>query len=976
MEDKITITSVNCQGLGDRTKRKDVLNYLKQKQFSIYFLQDTHFLEKEELYIRSQWGYECYFNSFSSQSRGVAIMLNPNFEHKVMQVKRDNDGNKLILEISILNKKFTLINIYGPNRDKPNFYAKISKDIEELSNENIIIGGDFNLVLDFESDTEGYVTLNNPRARERVLELCSEFSLIDIWRELNMESKEFTWRKANGIKKARLDFFLISELLFSQVSESKILSGYRTDHSIIQITLGQNEKKKSRTFWKFNNSLLKDSIYVDTVKTVIKSIKAQYADNNQNQNDDLEIEDIPNSIIKFTINDQLFLETLLMEIRGKTIAYSTFKKRQQENKETQLIDEIETLERENNFEKHNTLQEKNAELLEIRKKKIEGLFVRSRAKWIDQGEKVTKYFCNLENRNYVSKSMPNLIKEDGNKTTNDQEIIDETKKFYENLYTTRPTQNINIEKQLNFSDIPKLDDSKKNSLEGHITIEEMLFSLKNMKNNKSPGSDGFTVEFLKFFWVDVGHFVLRSINYGYEIGELSSTQKEGVITCIPKGSKNKQYVKNWRPISLLNVTYKLASACIANRLKKVLPSLIHKDQTGFIAGRYIGENIRTLYDLLQYTEKHKVPGLLLLIDFEKAFDSVAWPFINKVFDFFKFGESIKKWIETFYKNIKSCVIVNGEVSQWFNIGRGCRQGDPLSPYIFILCAEILSLLLRKSKHVKGITINNVEFLISQYADDTSLTLDPTEKNLRNTLIILKFYARASGLCIKFEKTRVIWFGNLKGHTSTLCLNYNLSWDQGPFTFLGIKFSKHLEEMIKLNYKDKIAEIKNLLTQWSKRDLTPFGRIIVIKSLAMAKINHLLLSLPDPPTVILNESNSLFFKFLWKSKQDRIKRKVIISDYIKGGLKMLNIHCFVTALKMSWIRRVIKAEKDDKWFTLLQTNVPSITQFLNLGVNFAKDLIKHMQNNFWKDVCKAWITFCQSFKPQENWKDFFNTTLMV
>ena len=447
--------------------------------------------------------------------------------------------------MSFLNKKFTVVNIYGPNRDKPNFYTQISKDIEELSNENVIIGGDYNLVLDPNSDTQGYVTLNNPRARERVIELCNEFNLIDILRELNMENKEFTWRKPNGTKMARLDFFLVSELLFSQVTESKILSGYRTDHSLIATTLGHNKKKKNRTFWKFNNSLLKDPNYVAKVKEVIKSTKTQYADNNQSESNDTEIEDIPNSNIKFNISDQLFLETLLMEIRGKTIAYSSFKKKQQDNREKQLISDIENLEKENNLESHNILQEKKAELLEIRKKKIEGLFVRSRAKWIDQGEKTTKYFCNVENRNYISKNMPNLIKDNGNQTINEQEIIDETKSFYENLYTFRPTQNINIERQLNFNDIPKLNEEQKASLEGPITIEEMLVSLKNMKNNKSPGSDGFTIEFFKFFWIDIGSFIVRSINYGFEIGQLSSTQKEGVITSIPKGNKNKQYIKNY-----------------------------------------------------------------------------------------------------------------------------------------------------------------------------------------------------------------------------------------------------------------------------------------------------------------------------------------------------------------------------------------------------------------------------------------------
>ena len=125
---------------------------------------------------------------------------------------------------------------------------------------------------------------------------------------------------------------------------------------------------------------------------------------------------------------------------------------------------------------------------------------------------------------------------------------------------------------------------------------------------------------------------------------MSYTQKLGVISLIPKGKKDRHYLKNWRPISLLNVVYKLGSACIANRLKNVLPFLIHENQKGFMSGRFIGENIRLLYDLLLYTDINDIPGLLLLIDFEKAFDSISHDFIRKVLHFFKFGPSIVKWL--------------------------------------------------------------------------------------------------------------------------------------------------------------------------------------------------------------------------------------------------------------------------------------------------------------------------------------------
>lgn len=206
MAEKLTFVSINLRGAHSADKRKDVLNFLKQKSYSIYFLQDTHFTQNEEKYIRAQWGYECFFSSFNSQARGVAIMFNNNFEFKLHEKQTDLQGNKLILDITINGKRMTLLNIYAPNRDTPDFFIQLKQDIETYGN-NIILTGDFNLILDPLLDCENYINLNNPNAREKVIELISDCNLIDCWRELNAEKMAFTWMRPNTNKRARLDFF-------------------------------------------------------------------------------------------------------------------------------------------------------------------------------------------------------------------------------------------------------------------------------------------------------------------------------------------------------------------------------------------------------------------------------------------------------------------------------------------------------------------------------------------------------------------------------------------------------------------------------------------------------------------------------------------------------------------------------------------------------------------------------------------------
>ena len=160
-----------------------------------------------------------------------------------------------------------------------------------------------------------------------------------------------------------------------------------------------------------------------------------------------------------------------------------------------------------------------------------------------------------------------------------------------------------------------------------LTKAECFQALKSMKSGKTPGSDGLPIEFYKVFWHKIWDCLLNTINYAYTEGKFSISQRRGIIKLIPKKDAEPYFVKNWRPVTLLNSDYKIAAKAIANRLQNLLPKLINSDQTGFLKGRFIGENIRLIDGLINHTAARNIPGLLMFLDFEKAFDSVEWSFI-------------------------------------------------------------------------------------------------------------------------------------------------------------------------------------------------------------------------------------------------------------------------------------------------------------------------------------------------------------
>ena len=222
------------------------------------------------------------------------------------------------------------------------------------------------------------------------------------------------------------------------------------------------------------------------------------------------------------------------------------------------------------------LNQKKEELQTLRKCEVEGLKIRTRATWLNEGEKPSKYLVSLETKNYVDKTIRKLVRTDGSILTDQKAIFKEVREFYAKLFQNKQhISDSHLSDQYKLSkDLKKLSDEQSNSLEHEITIDELSSALKQMKNGKTPSIDGFPVEFFKVFWGKLKYFILRSASLTLKNGIMSCSLRHCIISCIPKGDKDRTLLKNWRPISLLSVVYKMLSSVIASCIKSVLNQLI------------------------------------------------------------------------------------------------------------------------------------------------------------------------------------------------------------------------------------------------------------------------------------------------------------------------------------------------------------------------------------------------------------------
>ena len=430
----------------------------------------------------------------------------------------------------------------------------------------------------------------------------------------------------------------------------------------------------------------------------------------------------------YDLDPRIKWEFLKYKICSFTINYCKQKSKAFKNDRTTLEEKVktleETLQKDSSSSVIQEYKDSKDKLEECYSKITEGIIVRSRVNWYEYGERNSKYFLNLEKSNKNKSHIKKLLVNSQN-ITGRKEILTELRNFYSKRFE-RKCNNSYSDCLYYLRDIAtnSLSQEEADLCDGLITASEVQNALSSMASNKTPGNDGLTKEFYSTFLPELITEMVQCYNYSYENGELTPSQRQAVITLIQKSGKDNRYINSWRPISLINTDTKIISKILVSRIKLILSKLIHTDQTAFVPGRYIGEPIRLISDVLSFTDYNKIKGIIFGADFEAAFDSVDFTFIFAVLNKFGFNEQFINWVKILHNNLESCIINNGYSTGYFSLNRGTRQGDPLAPYIFILVMEILANKVRNNKNIKGINISsNKEVKKALFADDATFFLN-------------------------------------------------------------------------------------------------------------------------------------------------------------------------------------------------------------------------------------------------------------
>ena len=849
----LSLCTVNVHGLRDQAKCSNVISWLKIMEFDFVFLQETYLHSSDFHNFKKMWNGPVFYSSApSTHSSGVAIACSSKLPFSYSQLRSDNNGRVVSILCSTPNSSFRICNVYAPcdPKERVSFF----NDIYTYSrgNEPLVVGGDFNCILHQKDRSGDSRNTSSFVGRKELTSFIKSYSLVDAWLKCDPSDSGHTWVHTGKSQSSRIDRFYVNEN-FNIVKASKV-PFHLSDHDAVNIVIEiPNHNTKFRTYWKFNVSMCKDDVFVDDLTfhyRMWQTLKPGF-----------------DSIIDWWEN-----------IKGRVQELCTIHGvRRARERRRQLSNLQQTC-----------LSGDKEEVSKILSDESRGAFIRSRERFLEEGEKPGGYFYKAERANAEAKCIKEIRNSQGDIVSGD-EVTTVFHDFFTNLYTC----DLNVDHDVQDVFLNSISDSisqeKSNLIDKPIELSEIKKALMSMAKNKSPGIDGLPVEFYLQFYDIICDDLLMVYNEVYSSELLSNTQRMAVITLLPKKGDPLDPA-NRRPISLLTVDYKVIAKILQLRISSVLPDVVNECQTCSVPGRSIHHNLCLLRDIVDCAKLRGNSCALISIDQHKAFDKVNWEFLFKVLKKFNFGNRFIMWVKILYTDIKSRILVNGQLSDEVNVRRGVRQGCPLSPVLYVLFIEPLARFIMSRKDIRGFHIPGgrgrcVKLL--QYADDATCVAT-SQTDIVNLFKSFALFEKASGASLNLKKTYGLKLGDFVGRK----LMGDINWVEDKIYINGVCFGT--DNCVRAFWKSLCEIAIKKVKLWESRGLTLLGKIGIVNTCIYPLFYYAArVYLPEPG--FYKEIVKVVFRFIWQKKTELVSRDTFTLSSAKGGLNLDRLSVKMQAL---------------------------------------------------------------------------------
>ena len=806
-----------------------------------------------------------------------------------------------------------------------------------------IIIGDFNCALDCEMDRLNS-RYNNNRSREVILKGLETFEMEDIWRARNEGVKRFSWFKSDKNKReicaSRIDYAIVSRGFGNNIVNTDYITGLKSDHSAVYLAIHCHENLRGTSYWKMNTKLLHNIEMVRKINEVIEDM------------------------ISKTEGLDIFMrwEILKKNVKDCCKEFARNSTSEKELVMSQLSENITELEEKLDELSENqvkTLERSKDDLNSLMMEKANSLIFRSKVRWTDMGEKNTNYFLSLEKIRYNARTANQLEDENGKTVYSDSEILKVQRKYCVDLFKHDESVNFVLK---NDSGIRIPEDSLATK-DIPFSEEEIRNAIIGLNNGKMPGCDGVPIEFYKIFWGKIKLIFLEVVKEMDEKDIIPSSMSRGIINLIPKPGKDERFLKNLRPITLLNSDYKIVEKAIANRMQPVMETIINNDQQGFMENRRIIKNIRRILDLIKMADSEDIPMYILQLDWSKCFDKIEFCAIDKSLEYFGFSQKIRKWVQSMYRGFTAQIQNNGHFSKEFEITRSVHQGAPCSSLIFLLCAEIFAQNMRNSNKILGITVGEFKYLMGQYADDTDMSLKYSQQSIDEVMRIIQLFKENAGFTLNYDKTVAYRVGSLRGSDAKLVTQRAMTWTDIGINVLGVEIRNNIKETLQANYGPIIDKAEAICAAWKKRNLSLFGKVNVINALVASLFVYRMMCLPHISDEYVNRFNRIVEDFIWNGHKPKIPLRTLQCEKRNGGVKLIDLRKKDMSLKILW-KKIL--EEDEKMANLAyHVFAPALKDDI-WKCNFDTDEVAKLlvSQPFWRDVILAWCKTCERSEEEQ------------